>query len=101
MPFTSASRIALSDQQVFTMVGGEAVILGLRDGVYYGLDAVGARVWELLAAPRHVSELVTVIVGEFDVTPETCTRDLLALLEDLAARELIRETPSEGDAALP
>jgi hypothetical protein len=100
MPLSSDSRVVISDQQVFTTLGSEAVILGMRDGVYYGLDAVGARAWALLATPRRVSELVTTIVEEFDVEPERCTSDLLALLEDLLARDLVRELPG-GDAALP
>lgn len=91
MPLTAASRIVVSDEQVFTTLGGEAVILGLRDGVYYGLDAVGARVWALLAEPRRVGDLVSTIVAEFDVTPERCEADVIALLEDLATRGLVRE----------
>ena len=101
MSLSPSSRVVVSDQQVFTTVGSEAVILGLRDGVYYGLDDVGARVWSMLATPRTVSELVTDIVSEFDVAPDECTRDVLALLEDLAARNLVSEIPTRGDAALP
>lgn len=93
MSFTAASRVVLSDEQVYTTLGGEAVILGLQDGVYYGLDAVGARVWELLAEPRRVADLVSTIVAEFDVTADRCERDLIALLDDLAARSLVRELP--------
>jgi hypothetical protein len=91
MSFTAASRVVVSDEQVFTTLGGEAVILGLRDGVYYGLDSVGARIWELLAEPRRVSDLVATIVSEFDVTAEQCERDVIALLDDLSARSLVRE----------
>jgi hypothetical protein len=97
MPFSSASRVVVSDEQVFTTLGGEAVILGLRDGVYYGLDAVGARVWALLAEPRRVPELVDAIVAEFDVTREECERDLLALLDQLAARNLVRDAADDAD----
>ena len=100
MPFSPASRIVVSEEQVFTTLGGEAVILGLRDGVYYGLDVVGARVWALLAEPRRVPELVDAIVAEFDVTREQCERDLMALLDQLAARDLVREAPDAGDADL-
>jgi hypothetical protein len=91
----------VSDQQVFTTVGGEAVVLGLRDGVYYGLDSVGARIWALLVVPRRVSEIVDAIVAEFEVTPQQCERDVLALLTDLATRDLIQEAPGDDDAALP
>jgi hypothetical protein len=98
MPLTRDSRVVVSDDQVSTSLGDEAVILGMRDGVYYGLDAVGARVWALLATPRLVSELVRTIREEFDVTEEQCERDILALLDELSDRRLVREVPAEGDA---
>ena len=100
MTFTRESCVVVSDEQVSTTLGDEAVILGMRDGVYYGLAAVGARIWTLLATPRRVSELVRIISDEFEVSPEQCERDVLALLDDLAGRELIREHRGEGDAAL-
>jgi hypothetical protein len=100
MRFTSGSHVVLSDAQVSTTLGAETVILGMDDGVYYGLDAVGARVWALLATPHRVSELVRVVTSEFDVSTEQCERDVLALLEELSARGLIREAVGEGDAAL-
>ena len=98
MRFNSSSCVVASDEQVSTSLGAETVILGMEDGVYYGLDAVGARVWELLASPRLVAELVRVIVGEFDVTPEQCERDVLALLDDLSERRLVSEVGERGDA---
>lgn len=100
MRFTSDSCVVVSDEQVSTSLGGEAVILGMDDGVYYGLDAVGARVWALLATPRRVSDLVHAITGEFDVTPEQCERDVLSLLDELFARRLVRDVSGEGDATL-
>jgi hypothetical protein len=42
MSLALESRVVVSDEQVHTSLGDEAVILGLGDGVYYGLDAVGA-----------------------------------------------------------
>jgi hypothetical protein len=101
MPFTRDSCVVVSDEQVSTALGDETVVLGMRDGVYYGLDAVGARVWALVAAPRRVSEVVQAITAEFEVSPERCERDVLALLEELCARQLVREVPTGGDARLP
>ena len=100
MHFNSDSCVVLSDEQVSTSLGQETVILGMEDGVYYGLDAVGARVWALLATPHRVSELVRAVVGEFDVTSEQCERDVLALLDELSERRLVREVSGGGDAAL-
>ena len=86
-------RYVVSDDQVATSVGGETVILGLHDGVYYGLDAVGARVWAMLASPRTVGELVDGIVAEFDVDATRCRTDLAGLLGELEGRGLVRAEP--------
>ena len=96
MSFTgSASAVATSDQ-LSTTLGDEVVILGLRDSVYYGLSRVGARVWELLQAPRRVDDLVATIVAEYDVTHEQASADLQRLLADLEKQGLVAVTPSDG-----
>ena len=43
-------------------LGGEAVLLDLTTGVYYGLDPVGTRVWRLLQQPRSLAELGSIVV---------------------------------------
>jgi len=88
-PITSASVVAAARDQVSARVEGEFVILNLADEVYYGLDGVGARVWELISEPRAVSEVAAAIAAEYEVDPETAERDLLALLEELAGRKLV------------
>ena len=90
-------RVSLSDlavieaakQQVSCGLSGEAVILSLQDGIYYGLNTVGARIWELLQEPRTVEELRSLIQQEFDVDPARCARDMEALLGELANHGLI------------
>lgn len=84
-----ATVLVAARDQVSAELEGEAVILNLADGVYYGLDGVGAHVWELLAEPRAVSELRDAVVAAFEVDAATAERDLLALLEELAARRLV------------
>jgi hypothetical protein len=90
----AATRVVASREQVSVDLDGEAVILGLADGVYYGLDPVGARVWELIAQPRSVAELRDAVVAEWDVDAPTAEADLLALLADLAARGLVDVHPA-------
>lgn len=92
----SESRIVKAENQVSSDLGGEAVILSLHDGMYYGLDAVGARVWSLVQQPRKVAELRDAIVAEYEVDSVRCEADLIVLLEDMAGRGLIKV---DGDAA--
>ncbi len=84
-----SSRVVAARDQVSCDVGGEAAILQLASGVYYSLDAVGSRIWALLQSPRSVREIRDTLVAEYDVPAERCERDLLGLLEALAAAQLI------------
>lgn len=86
----SQSRLVAAPDLVSSDLGGEAVILSMRDGMYYGLDAVGARVWELLQQPRTVGELRDAIVDAFEVDPARCESDLIELLRDMAGRGLVQ-----------
>jgi len=93
-PAISLSTVLVAARgQVSTELEGEAVILGLADGVYYGLDGVGAMVWERLRHPTSVAELRDAVTAAFDVDAETAERDLLALLAELRERRLVEAAP--------
>lgn len=83
-------RFEVSEDVVTREVGGELVLLDLNSGQYFGLDAVGGRVWELLAqSPRNLGDLCNCIEGEFDAPRERIEADLLALAQQLKDQELI------------
>ena len=88
-PFPAEAVAVATTQQLSTQLGDEVVILGLRDSVYYGLTKVGARIWELLQTPRTLSDIVQVLVVEYEVTLEQAEADLQRLLSDLHARGLV------------
>lgn len=85
---TSSSVVATRDQ-VSSDLGGEVAILHLEAGTYYGLDAVGARVWSLIQEPITLREIRDVLVREYEVEPARCERDLIALLRVLADEGLV------------
>ena len=86
---TEEDIVCASVDQVSTEVSGEAVILNLEDGTYYGLNLVGARVWNLLKSPISVREIEEALLEEYDVAQEVCHRELMALLGELASYGLI------------
>jgi hypothetical protein len=91
MPMTISSRsvIATVQHQVSCDLVGEVVILNMKDGMYYGLNAVGARIWSLLEEPRSVADIHAVLLDEYDVDPQLCEAQLVTLLTDLAANGLV------------
>jgi len=94
---TEHSAIVAIEHQVSSDLGGEVAILDLKAGVYYGLDKVGARIWELIQEPRVVGQIQATILEEYDVEPERGKRDVLMLLRDLANEGLI-EVKDEATA---
>lgn len=76
--------------QVSTNLSGEVVILCMRSGQYFSLDAVGARVWELLQQQRTLEEIRDLLIEEYEVDVERCTQDLLGLVAELSRAELVR-----------
>jgi coenzyme PQQ synthesis protein D (PqqD) len=83
------SIITVAGTQVSCDLAGEAAILNLADGVYYGLDPVGATIWNLIQQPRSVEEICARVMAEYDVGAERCQSDVLALLAELHSRGLI------------
>ena len=90
-----SARVVAARDQVSCELEGEAVILSLGTGVYYGLNPVGATVWKLLEQPRTVAELRDAIVAEYRVDAATAQADLLELLGDMLARGLVERQPAD------
>jgi hypothetical protein len=83
-------RFRRSPAAVDGRVRDRTVVRELDAETYFVLDAVGARVWELLASPRTSQELCEHLLREYDVSRSDCERDVGALLADLRAHRLIR-----------
>ena len=99
-----ARNISLDDtvvavkNQVTADVGGELIMLDLSRGEYFGLNAVGAQVWELIAEPRPVNEVRDELVAAYpEVAPARIEADLLALLEELAEVSLAQVVGDESE----
>ncbi len=88
-PLSSHSIVMASPEQVSCPLGDESAILNLKNSVYYGLNSVGARVWELLRQPKSVGEIRDALLEEFEVEAERCERDLLDLLEKMRSEGLV------------
>lgn len=90
------TMVAAKPQHVSVDLDGEAVVLDTDAGVYFGIDGVGARIWELIARPRRVGEVAATLVAEYDVEPEHCRADLERFLSDLHDQGLIDLTDAAG-----
>ena len=83
------TRIVVSRDQVSTTLSGETIILQMRDGTYYGLDAVGTRIWSLIKAPAPLADISATVEREYEVDGTRAMTDLVALVGELFERGLI------------
>ena len=82
-------NIRIADDVVFRDLSGEAVILNLSSGVYFGLDDVGTRMWHLLAEHGDGEKVVSTLLDEYDVEEARLRRDFDALLRQLTDKGLV------------
>lgn len=87
---TLPAAIVIAPDVMTRKVGDETVLLQLAQGSYYGLDAIGTRIWALLAAGKAPAQVCDAMVAEYDVVRAQAEEDLEALLNELLARGLVR-----------
>ena len=82
-------HVRISEDAVFRELEGEAVILHLDAGVYFGLNPVGTRLWQMMGAHGQLRPVFNAALAEFDVDPQVLERDLLDLVARLADKRLV------------
>ena len=82
-------KVSIPAQVMARDVGNETVILNLESGMDFGLDQVGARIWQLLSKDKTFAEVCDAMVAEYDVSRADIERDVLSLAETLQSQQLI------------
>jgi hypothetical protein len=89
---TLASKLSVPEDVLYQELHGEGVLLNLKTGVYFGLDGVGRRVFELLQDKGTLQPVLDAMLIEYDVTPEQCVADLLTLVAEMEKHGLVVRT---------
>jgi hypothetical protein len=87
---SSSDTVVATSGHISSEIAGEEVILDLEDGTYYGLNEVGADVWNLASSPHRVDDICAVLTDEYDVERKVLKRDVVDLLADMRKHGLIR-----------
>lgn len=86
---TLDSVVSHSVDQVSTEIDGEAVILSIDQGNYYGMNKVLTAIWSWIEKPVKVSEICTMLTSIYQVTREAAEADVLEILGELSREGLI------------
>ncbi len=83
------SRISVPDHIMYREVQGEGVLLNLQNGVYYGLNEIGARVWDIISSGNRLGTAHARLLNEYDVDSDRLWDDILVLVADLEKQGLV------------
>jgi len=85
-------RLRVSEDVVFRELDGEAVILNLDSGTYFGLDEVGTRFWQLIEQDDRVEVALVTLESEYEVAAEVLRADVDRLVSTLVEKGLLVRT---------
>jgi Coenzyme PQQ synthesis protein D (PqqD) len=86
---TFSERAVIPSHVLIRFLDQESVLLNLETEKYFGLDAVGTRMWQLVTAAATIEAALAQLVEEYDALPETLRTDLTRLLQHLLDNGLI------------
>jgi hypothetical protein len=72
---------------------GELVVLHLKNGRYYGLDPISARLWRGIEAGKTLDAIVAEVAPQYDVDSNRLMDDLRSVEAEFLAEGLMVESP--------
>ncbi len=86
----SSNRVLrLSKHAHHVRMDDQIIVADMRSGHYFGLDGVGAKLWELLGQRATRNGIVDRLFAEYEVSRDVLERDVDSLLQDLLDRRLL------------
>jgi hypothetical protein len=88
VPISLDSTVRPQEDVLFRELDGEAVLLDLGTGTYFGLDRVGTRIWLLIEEHGSLRRVLAAMLAEYDAAHDVLERDLLRLTGELVDKGL-------------
>lgn len=89
---TSGGNFRLPEHVIARRLGEDYVMLDMQSGTYFGLDAVGARLWDLLSEEHSVAQACAILAAEYEAPLARIEADVDELLAELAVHGLVQRT---------
>lgn len=91
----STKRVVVPPHVLFRQLDGESVLLNLESERYFGLDATGTRMWQLVTTEPNIAVAFDKLLAEFDVEPDPLRGHLNELLSGLVENGLLQVLPAD------
>lgn len=89
--YLSISNIVCQGEgNIVSDMGGEKVMLSIKNGNYYNLGVMGGEIWDLIEKPISIDHVVNSLLEQYDVEHSECEEQVLAFLRSLNDEGLIK-----------
>jgi hypothetical protein len=86
---TPQSIISAHPEQLSSDLDGETILLQMSSGLYYGLNEMGAAIWEMIQTPQSFAAIQAQLLEQYEVSAEVCEQAIVALFSELYEAKLI------------
>jgi hypothetical protein len=87
---TSESILVQDNEPAGANLEGGHVLLSVRAGAYFSLNPMASEIWQMLAEPCPVGEIIASLSDGYDVDAQTIVRDVTPFLQTLVNHRLVR-----------
>jgi hypothetical protein len=95
MSISFSDRVRVAPDVLFRLVSDEAILVNLNTEIYLGLNAVGARMWNVLNTANSIEAAYETLLSEYEVEPQRLRADLEDLLDQLLGQKLVEVGPAD------
>ena len=86
-------KFARIQDPIYTQIDDEVVVMGPKDDLYYGLNPVGAEIWNLLESkPMSLEEITTHLQAIYELDEAQAITDVKIFINDMITQALITTT---------
>lgn len=90
MTISFSDRVEVPKHVLVRFLDNESVFLNLETEHYYGLDEIGTRIWQAVAAAPYIEAAYEQLLSQFDVEAQHFRQNFSELLERLVNDGLLR-----------
>ena len=90
-------RFSASKDHLYSNLNGKGVILSMKNDKYYGVNEVGASIWNVLQTPTTLTNIIKELMDEYEVDKPTCEKQVVTFLQKLQKDGLVEIFDEEAD----
>lgn len=85
----SNQYVTQASGNVVSQMGAEKVMFNTARGKYYNLGETGGVIWDLMAKPVQVKDIVSQLREHYDISESACRHQVEVFLEMMRKEDLI------------